>query len=66
MTLLRTEHYTDSEGEPVCRQYFQDSYGQHYVSGPGYMLPCDADGAIELPASHEQVRFVNYSMTVEG
>lgn len=66
MKLLRTEQYTDSEGDPAVREYLLDDSGQHYVAGPGYFLPCDADGAVELQSREARVRFVNYSATYES
>jgi hypothetical protein len=66
MKLLRTEHYTDSEGDPAQRKYYIDDNGQHIVCGPGYLLPCDADGAVAIPAGDTPMRFVNFTMTYEA
>ena len=60
--LLRSETYTDSEGDEAERFFYRGSDGKLYVSGPGYfMLPVDEHGNIQMPSPDTPVRFVNYS-----
>lgn len=62
--LLRTEKYTDSEGDIAERAYYRGDDGREYVTGPGYyMLPLDVNGNLILPSGDTPVRFVNYTMT---
>jgi hypothetical protein len=64
---LRTETYTDSEGDEAKRLYYRGEDGKQYVTGPGYfMLPLDDEGNLILPKADAVVRVVNYTATHEA